>query len=196
MGLANRGRDPGPVARSDRREGRAGGLEGWRAESSGSSWRRRWLFVICSAAQKKPTTDEARQSLERCCRQGTGTLLVSSRRTKQEGTCGSPPSALSACGRAPSRAFGTCERSTGTASVLRSSDLCCDLAVGPSQDQGVITRLLLVAAPCQLPELPPTGTCTRHTMTSKRLGLRVDVLPSAIGRRLDRAGTNQLDKRR
>lgn len=84
MGLANRGRDPGPVARSDRREGRAGGLEGWRAESSGSSWRRRWLFVICSAAQKKPTTDEARQSLERCCRQGTGTLLVSSRRTKQE----------------------------------------------------------------------------------------------------------------
>lgn len=36
MGLANRGRDPGPVARSDRREGRAGGLASWWAESLGS----------------------------------------------------------------------------------------------------------------------------------------------------------------
>lgn len=33
-------------------------------------------------------------------------------------------------------------------------------------------------------------------MTSKRLGLRVDALSSAIGWSLDRAGTNQLDKRR
>jgi hypothetical protein len=166
-------------------------------------------MVVCDMqreAQKYPTT-KAKQSLERCCcRQGTGTLLVSSRRTKQElhlrctGTCGSRPSAPSACGRAPSRAFGTCERSTGTASVpsIIAAQLrpCCDLAVGPSQDQGVITRLLLVAAPCQLPELPPTGTCTRHTMASKRLGLRVDAWSSATGRSYHRAATNQLDKGR
>lgn len=130
----------GSERRQERREGwRAGGLKalGSRGE--------RWLFVICSAKRKKSQA-QVRQSKSRAVLQAryrypSGKLPQNEAGAAAEsrGTCGSCPTLCGGRHSIPCRAFGTYERSTGTASLHVWYYCCaaqtCDLAVGPSQDQ-------------------------------------------------------------